>query len=1168
MSLSAVATLLVILVIIAIVAVPLVFAIIFMILYSREKKKSRTSRKYLHFIEFLRTQQRISEEEYQKVVGPVTEKSPNANRSRSQPASTPPRTVSSLPAIPVPIAPTIPVNPNSELPSQTISVPTTKPVFLPPRAPVATVLEASSEQSPVTTVSEVSSAQAHVTSTRTDEELSGSNPRSREQIEPRKPVETNPKGMSVGLLNTLIIVGVCFVVLAGAVFATTTWSSLSSEGRTGIVFSLSILFFVASFVADRVLSIRKTAVAFHVMGSIFLPIAVLAVGFFRLLGEYLSFTGSGKYLLGLAGCLLSGGALLFGYLRYRYRVYAAIALFFLSGAVAFLAASFYLPLEYTTMFWYVYVVILAIWAKPFRGYLPKSQDRKDMDSILSVFSITHMSVIAVFGMFTGIGWIQGISAIVFATFFFCPLFRVRKDCPGAYLGVLVAITGVLRIAIVPDFPLCILLSGMPILPVIVAVFLPVFSSDLRKHLRNAAGIFSSLYLLVYLIMGVSGVAQSPVFFLGILFHLAILGAVHLKDRRTVFFSAVLSFGLLRFFYAAAFQLTDRFLIAAAIVSFLAIITFAVRFFFREKKISIFAANSASDVILVVEIFAAGFLSVFTERMIGTGYDVGILSIVVPMIIFFALCVVALFLTFRKDSTPNSAIWGGLAPGFLLLAELPLVMHVTEHTLVMQVILIFTWILFLAGAIARILFRTNTRMRPVFIGIRFFLGVSVFFGIISSFEAPRQDNFLAFSSIIPLFLAVEAWALLREGNRMPSYRAMFYTTSASVFGNLLMGTMIYQISPSVTDAVLLATLFSVILCIPVTLSFFRKVPLPQALAPLSRVASASIMILSTIFILCIGLESTIPLAYAILAIVFTSFSALMKIYDRKLFRYTGIIEPVLLFSLALILARAVPSQASKAVSVIAVTLLCLGFAALGRFIFPRYSRSTGDSVPSQDSTDYFTVSAFLGLLILLFQFESFAIFMTFFVAAILLLIQLGKPSGENAKDRILALAAGAFAFSLFVQPFGALPAPIAVKYYLFIVLAYLVFLRFITYQEKTKTTGLLLYITSCVTFFVLLMEALIGRNPGDALFIGVAAIVLVIVGFLTKWTRWFTLGVVSSALIVLNLTWSFWTSIAWWIYLLVAGILLISLAAANEWSRQRGESLLSRVLNALRDFYRS
>ncbi|MDF2596283.1 MAG: hypothetical protein K0R69_2624, partial [Clostridia bacterium] len=120
--------------------------------------------------------------------------------------------------------------------------------------------------------------------------------------QPRQPIKKVKQPVST--INIVLIVGVLFIILAGLIFATTTWKTLPSVARTAIIFSLVIVFFGTSWMAENKLKLKQTSIAFYTLGTIFLPITMIAVGYFRLLGNWFTLMGEGRYLLGLIAFVL------------------------------------------------------------------------------------------------------------------------------------------------------------------------------------------------------------------------------------------------------------------------------------------------------------------------------------------------------------------------------------------------------------------------------------------------------------------------------------------------------------------------------------------------------------------------------------------------------------------------------------------------------------------------------------------------------------------------------------------------------------------------------------------------------------------------------------------------------------------------------------------------
>ena len=121
-----------------------------------------------------------------------------------------------------------------------------------------------------------------------------------------------------------LIVGVIFVVNAGLIFATTAWSNLPDLGKMVLILAFAGIFFVASAIADRVLHIERTGKAFYILGSFFLFLTALAIGYFELLGPGFTLNGYEVWWVLLTGTVLSESALLIGWRKFKGRLYHGV----------------------------------------------------------------------------------------------------------------------------------------------------------------------------------------------------------------------------------------------------------------------------------------------------------------------------------------------------------------------------------------------------------------------------------------------------------------------------------------------------------------------------------------------------------------------------------------------------------------------------------------------------------------------------------------------------------------------------------------------------------------------------------------------------------------------------------------------------------------------------
>ncbi|MCF6410088.1 DUF2157 domain-containing protein [Pseudalkalibacillus salsuginis] len=139
--------------------------------------------------------------------------------------------------------------------------------------------------------------------------------------------------------------GVILLLIGGLFVATSNWETMSDWMKSGSIILVSGLFYGLAFITKRILKIDKTAFAFIVLGSLFLPIFILSIGWFGLFGPYLSVYGQGRYILGLIGSLLL--IPIYGLLArgLSSRLFVWFSYITLSICIGFLLASFSLPVD-------------------------------------------------------------------------------------------------------------------------------------------------------------------------------------------------------------------------------------------------------------------------------------------------------------------------------------------------------------------------------------------------------------------------------------------------------------------------------------------------------------------------------------------------------------------------------------------------------------------------------------------------------------------------------------------------------------------------------------------------------------------------------------------------------------------------------------------------------
>jgi len=113
----------------------------------------------------------------------------------------------------------------------------------------------------------------------------------------RKQIKERPIRDETETKNTAILVaGAICIVLAAIVFLTSTWNMIPDILKTIVLLLLTGVFLGGSYLAKNKFGLDKASQAFFYIAMAYIPICLLSISVFGLLGYYLSIFGEGRYL--------------------------------------------------------------------------------------------------------------------------------------------------------------------------------------------------------------------------------------------------------------------------------------------------------------------------------------------------------------------------------------------------------------------------------------------------------------------------------------------------------------------------------------------------------------------------------------------------------------------------------------------------------------------------------------------------------------------------------------------------------------------------------------------------------------------------------------------------------------------------------------------------------
>lgn len=172
-------------------------------------------------------------------------------------------------------------------------------------------------------------------------------------------------------------------------------------------------------------------------------------------------------------------------------------------------------------------------------------------------------------------------------------------------------------------------------------------------------------------------------------------------------------------------------------------------------------------------------------------------------------------------------------------------------------------------------------------------------------------------------------------------------------------------------------------------------------------------------------------------------------------------------------------------------------------------------------------------------------MAFHLLVALTTLIISELSGSHRVKAVwhtIALVAGELAVGK--QPFLDIPAGYRVEWMGFLFAIGIVLLGFIWYDKK-KSIRVVQFILTCFLLAVLLLSNLLGGELGNVLILGIVCVIMLLVAAVCNHKEYVIAASVTLILIALYITRSFWLNIAWWVYLFVAGVVMVGFAVKKE-----------------------
>lgn len=962
------------------------------------------------------------------------------------------------------------------------------------------------------------------------------------KVEEAERVEEKPRTRKKAItpLNAVFIIGALFIITAGIIFASSAWQDLGTVPRIVTLVSVSVLFFAASILARKRFDLRSTGAVSFTLGSVFLPVSFVASGLLGLFGDSLMASGDRAFLLYSGGALLLGATALRGSLLYRSRIFAWVCLSASTCLVAFLAASLNrgVPTVSLALALYSALPIIALEALDRLGQriarvasLDCAVKRFQASPFAGAFkpyaALNVLSTAAITLVGKGGEYAYGTTFAILAILFLSRLFndpRYRHSGIGIFPFTLCLAFWIMRLPGTEEVPSVVLVSAL-VMTIGLLGLVP-------ERMRKASTIASFLAIAWGAVSAAAHGTEWSVQLLGAITILSVIVAFRARSGDRAFKAlhpillVVLVEGAVEFFghsSGTAYAIAGACLLGAVVA-------------YEPLRLR----TRLSDAIFLLALL----LDFFIAHDHGHAYyELALAACNLAGVLW-----VARKEPFARYAFPHYALLGFLATEGLF--------YPTRYGAL-------PWYALLAAAgIAERFLRKRIHAPEVSLSFKVALSLWCAVGVVAGFSGSDLSAYHAMP-----WIACAFWLVSYFASDDKKISCLWIAGLLLLTGSLVSAIALADAWQFAGEwAIFAPALVSLILLAPGEMPTVVRDPAKsKVIFALSVGALQAAAILASIaFINGEGL----PLSYCAASLALTAvayavahakgFSALAFLPLIILYAFASRVSPELLPRLASV-------SSLRDADILVNLLYCAFFSVCAAGSMILYRALAVRRADGRVSVDCFALIAPIGPLALVAsgmdgsianaEYWTFAGLALLAVAALLFWQRTENQSVDRAA---LSASIACFTTALIVEPFFTIPDIFRDEWRLLLPLAALVFARGFVWRGREKVLGWIAFAWGCLCIAVLSWQAMEGGHGADAIILGVGSLIVFIFSFILKLKRIFILSTITLAALGIYLSREFWLNLAWWIYLLSAGVALISFAIVNETMRKRGSGIASKA----------
>lgn len=995
---------------------------------------------------------------------------------------------------------------------------------------------------------------------------------------PPQPMPSAPprREVKISAITAMLAVGVLLIVVAGLLFIRSTWGEMGNLGKLAVMGAGSVLFFGASALANKVFKLERTGMAFFFIGAAFLPISIWGAGYFGLLGNGLS-GGMNNLLISLSFLAFTIISLIAVHL-YKQTGWGIATLFGVSLSYLFAVRGFFsagkiesdFEMAIVLICTAAYALLLGYGSRLVKQYLPLPL-ATPLEPFTLGFAFAAMVSMTVSLAADGSYTLYGIAAMLTAALFFAPALTERlkewSALPVAALSLLGfshlfdLVYGQREWGALPEDDSPFLFYGMAYFALILTVCTLLFlvllmTGALPDHTKK--GYQYGAWILLPAVLAALFCASGKWQVMALSAAVLLMSVVYALRSKLAYAKGCAAAAAWMVCWRAAMLLPDKLPVPwMLLLAGMLLLCFAL-FYFAKPLHTLF-----SDFLFLASVALFSLVAVGETRNASVpsfGIAVGLVLLTAALCFVFALA--------HDTCKPHQYAFAAMVPFTLFeLMRICVAIPQKHPVQINENLVMLLWSAVSYGVGLLTYLTTKRRFHGV---RRLMFGLSVLppLGL-----AVAADAFAADGYVLPLMLlgtvaALALWRLFAGRGMRGIYTASFAAAVLLVMEMTGCALKNYVYQGAVGFPVYMISAVWVILLSAAAVMISKRMLLfvgndaiptiMQVLAPITALfLSANLLKLSDV-------EWNSFFAVFTVGVCVAAWLATKR--DQILLPAAACIS--LIFSLEAVRAHLPWETYTEGGADAAVAMMLFCFAGM-TVLFPYLGTvlREGDLTPIEKrrSCALTGVGGVMPFWLLLVSegmngvdYTSAQVgWMHFFVPLLIagfLLTFLHENESAATRQGLITAIGACLMLAFWIQPLVDVSNTYwEGKLHLLPLLAFGLLLRRL---YGRSTGGGFLFGTGLYAMLRLGFAAIASEANADLLTVLICAVAIFVASFFVRQKKWFLLGGVSLICIAFYMLMK--TGMQWWLYLLIAGMILIGVASANEMLKKRGESLKDKA----------